>query len=730
MNRFYILIFCFLPGLHISAQELSVLVRDVNSNGPVSFVNVCIEKENHKAYMVTDHAGSFRVERTFPVVVAVSGIGYKTLIDTLHSPSDTVLFLSPTVFDLDEVVVTGQTSGKRTDQSIYKVSVINRHDIEQKAATNLTGLLNNELNINLTQDGILGRTLSIRGLSGEHIKILIDGVPVVGRQNGIIDLDQLNLNNVDHIEIVEGPLSVIYGSNALGGVINIITRRKNNEKFNASVNTYYETVGTYNADAGFHFRVKKHNISVHAARNFFSGYDQDENSRFKIWKPKLQYNPGITWLYNDDKVKLSSSVDFLHEELRDKDSVRFDESVDRYYYTQRLNSSINSEIKSGTNSKLIFTGGYSFYNKIKNSYVVNLTTLSKKLVEDASLHDSTFFNLLYHRGSYILERKKIEILTGYDINYEYGSGKRINGLKDIGDYALYANFVLKPLKNVQIQPGIRMPFNTKYKSPLVYSFNLNFNPGNFILRASYGKGFRTPTLKELYLEFVDQNHHVYGNENLQPETANNFSFSGSYLYGYGKNNLQLSVDLFYNQIDDKIDFLFNSSDALWAQYYNISNYKSKGAEIGIKYQFHPRFTFKSGIALNGISSISETNDFNYSTDYTASFNYKNLKYMFQLSAFFKYTGKKNFYKGNFDINEGLLEINEDYIEGYKNLDLIFSVPLFNHRILVTTGVKNLFNTVNVFSTGSSTVHGSSDGFLPVGWGRTYFLKLGYQFIKY
>ncbi|NJK87275.1 MAG: TonB-dependent receptor plug domain-containing protein [Bacteroidales bacterium] len=227
----------FLVPILFSAfsQEKRILLLDANTRKPVPFASVCVESENEKNYCVSEFSGTFSFTPNYPSVIAISALGYKTHLDTLLSQSDTVIFLQPSVFDLDEVIFTGQVSPRKSEQSVYKVTVMNRQEIEQKAAQNLSGLLNNELNINLSQQGVLGKTLSINGLSGEHIKILVDGIPVSGRQNGIIDLDQLNLNSIDHIEIIEGPLSVLYGSNALGGVINLITRKKSDDKFSAGL---------------------------------------------------------------------------------------------------------------------------------------------------------------------------------------------------------------------------------------------------------------------------------------------------------------------------------------------------------------------------------------------------------------------------------------------------------------------------------------------------------------
>ena len=135
---------------------------------------------------------------------------------------------------MSEVVVTAQYSPQRVDKSIYKIDVIGVKQIDQKAANNLSDLFRDELSIRITQDGTFGSNMSIRGLGGEHVKFLVDGVPVIGRMDGNIDLGQLNLNNVDHVEMIEGPMSVIYGSNAIAGVVNIITKENKNSKINAN----------------------------------------------------------------------------------------------------------------------------------------------------------------------------------------------------------------------------------------------------------------------------------------------------------------------------------------------------------------------------------------------------------------------------------------------------------------------------------------------------------------
>jgi len=116
---------------------------------------------------------------------------------------------------------------------------------------------------------------------------------VIGRLDGNIDLSQINLSEVDHVEIVEGPMSVIYGSNALAGVINIITKENRRSSLMSGFESYYESVGVYNLNGNFSMNRKNHGIGINFGRNFFGGYSIEPDARSKQWKPKEQYNGRI-----------------------------------------------------------------------------------------------------------------------------------------------------------------------------------------------------------------------------------------------------------------------------------------------------------------------------------------------------------------------------------------------------------------------------------------------------
>ena len=192
----------------IYGQQAAITIIDAKTKEPVPYATVCFGDLKSKSikYLVTDMAGKVANDVKEPSKVTVTFVGYVTLVDSIKRGVSKTLLLVPSVFEMDEVVITAQYAPEKADKSIYKINVINSRQIEQKAATNLTDLLSSESNMRVAQGGVLGTSLSLQGLSGENVKFLLDGVPIVGRLNGNIDLNQLNLYNVDHIEIIEGPM--------------------------------------------------------------------------------------------------------------------------------------------------------------------------------------------------------------------------------------------------------------------------------------------------------------------------------------------------------------------------------------------------------------------------------------------------------------------------------------------------------------------------------------------
>src|SRR5690606_19562465 len=190
--------------------------------------------------------------------------------------------------------------------------------------------------------------------------------------------------------------------------------------------------------------------------------------------------------------------------------------------------SINGELRKNRN--LQFVTAYNFYQRRKNSYFVDLTTLERRLTDFDGDQDTTQIQAYMSRSSYSTSfDRKLNYELGYDVNYEFTSGLRIeDNFKSLGDFAAFGSLHYRPNSWLEIKPGLRQAYNTAYNAPLIPSIHTKINKGNFIFRASYAVGFRAPAIRELHFYFVDINHNIQGNKNLKAEKSNNITLALNY----------------------------------------------------------------------------------------------------------------------------------------------------------------------------------------------------------
>lgn len=714
-------------------QQATITVIDAKTKEIVPFATVCFQglKSNALKQMVTDIKGLVPNSIMETSKVAVTFIGYETLLDTIQPRVSITLALVPAVMNMSEFVVTGQFKPEKADKSIYKIHVINSKQIERKAATNLTDLLSSESNMRISQSGAIGANLSFMGLSGENVKILIDGVPVIGRLDGKIDLNQLNLYNVDHVEIIEGPMSVIYGSNAIGGVVNIITKENKSNSLSAFANAYYETAGQYNLNGGGSVHHNRSSYSLDFGRNFFDGYSAVDTARAKTWSPKLQYNANGYYLYSTNKMRVKASVQYFNEFIQANGNLEapyYETAFDKKYHTIRQTSKAEAAYVFSANQQLSLVAAFQTFNRKQDFYFNDLTKLQKSILTS----DTTIVQSLYLRtllDSYYLNQK-LNNQLGFEGNREMTGGARILGSsQQIGDYAVFLNVKYNPNTKISIQPGIRGIYNTKYKAPLVYSMNLKYSlTKNSSFRATFARGFRSPTVKELYIDFVDINHDVHGNPELVAESSYNSNFNFSYNREMPSYYLNTEITLFYNNVDNMIDLLHYGSDIKSYTYINVAKFISQGFEWNSTVNFYPRLTFRGGFSLIGRkypsteqSSLNQV--FHYSTDFNLMFTYNFEKYNASLTTNFKITSKYPQLSPD-------ATFNNDYIDGYPSLDISLVKNVLQNRVTVSVGGKNLFNVTDVNSgLVSSGGHSGSSGASVIAWGRTAFVKLAFNFKK-
>ncbi len=752
MRVFLSILVIFVLGQVPFAKAQVIKVFSSVDSKPIPFAHIKVVdlKQKKETTFVSDESGKLNLsiaESTpFKFIITISFLGFEPLTDTISKTEDKIYYLNPQSTALNEFVITAQYSPNSPEKAVHKIKIIDSKKIEAMAAVNLKDVLTNELNIRLSEDNILGSSMSLQGISGQNVKLLIDGVPVTGRLNGNIDISQINMNNVDRIEVVEGPLSVSYGTDALGGTINIITKKSQKETVSFLLNNYYESCGQYNSNAKLGFKKGNSTISVSGGRNFFDGWNSYEEPfniekvriadslRYKQWKPKEQYFGTLNFSQFIHQLKINYTADYFNEMITNRGRPRkpyMETAFDEYYHTQRINNAINLNYQYSKHYYINMLAAYNIYNRIKSTYLNDLTSLEKVLTESAEDQDTIGFNNLFLRGalSKAKDSTKVNYEIGYDINLETASGRRIeNRSKNMSDYALYSSAELKLIDGFVIRPGLRLIYNNIYKAPVVPSINLKYtlpsssNNKTLTMRGSYARGFRSPSLKELYFYFVDINHNIVGNENLKAENSDNFNFAISYNRNTGERVYKTELSAFYNSISNMISLVQSTGDVY--SYFNIDHFKTTGVQLQNEVSVS-HFKLGMGAAYigrnNEMNGIINAKGYLFSPEVRCNIMYEWHQQNTTFSMFYKYTGKFPSYILNADGS-----YYKNTIQDYHTADFTATRHFFRKRIVFGLGIKNIFDVRNISGIAAGTGHTSSSNSVSVAMGRTYFLKLDFN----
>ena len=180
------------------------------------------------------------------------------------------------VYFSSDIVVTGTRTNRLIKDSPVTTEVIHRDEIKNLGAENVGEVLEERAGITITQDGVRGGLLSaqLQGLNDDHTLILIDGSPVIGRIAGQLDLSRISVQNIERIEIVKGAASSLYGSEAVGGVINIITREPE-QSFDYFANANIGSYQSINAKLDLSLGANNTSFLTTAEAHGADGYDLD-----------------------------------------------------------------------------------------------------------------------------------------------------------------------------------------------------------------------------------------------------------------------------------------------------------------------------------------------------------------------------------------------------------------------------------------------------------------------
>ena len=568
IKKFLLILFGILCITNATAQRrISGIVTDMN-NEPLPGATVVVkELSTLGAVANVDGHYELRLPDNKDYTLTATFVGYIDVSKKVSDKQEDVLNfqLTESSTTLDQVVVTGTRTPKLLKDVPIVTRVISDLDIKRMDATNISDLLQTELpGIEFSYSMNQQTSLNMSGFGGNSVLFLVDGERLAGETLDNVDYSRLNMDNVQRIEIVKGAASSLYGSNAVGGVVNIISREFQ-EPWSVNINGRYGAHNEQRYGGSVGFNAGRFNSMTNVqytsidAIDLSKGTDNEEvgdysmiygNSTLNI-KERLIYTP-------IDNLKFTARAGYFFRERNSSESQK-----ERYRsFTGGLKGNYNITDKDDLEV------AYSFDQYDKSDYLVfgDLDVRDYSNVQHTlrALYNHTFADkhILTVGGDYMRD---------YLMSYQFtDGGSYIQHTADA-----FAQFDWNPHKKFNLIAGLRFDYFSEAKlTHLSPKLGLMYKLGNCSLRGSYAGGFRAPTLKEMYMNFYMGNiFMIYGNPDLKPESSHNLSLSAEYMKG----NHNLTVTGFYNIVDNRITTAWNQ--ALGGQVYtNMSRLQVMGVD--------------------------------------------------------------------------------------------------------------------------------------------------------
>ncbi len=518
----------------------------------------------------------------------------------------------------DSVVVTATRSERKLSNITVPVTIVNAKTIQQNGSLRLSDILREQTGLTLTSG--FGAGVQLQGLNPDYTIILINGEPLVGRTAGVLDLNRVALGNIKKIEIVKGPSSSLYGSEAMAGVINIITDASTSIPLQTSLR-----YGTYNTlDANINNTLASKNLFYQGFYNYYTtdGYSIRPNSNNRVTTPISRLTTSQQFKYN-----LSSNTNLVFNTRLTDENIKSNIAVSNGGITTYSNGNEH-------NTDINFTGSlnHRFSNDLKTSFRSYLTNYVSNQ-DLLTLSGAPYTDLLNHLF------QRVENQTDWTVSKNFtgifGAGAVWEGVKSSRydsekvrknntiQYG-FTQWEWTPITKLILIGGVRFDQNASYASAwspklsMLYKVNKQHK-----LKLSIGQGFKAPDFRQLYLDFTNAaagNYSVFGSaeaqkvigqlnslgqigalysnyyllKSLQPESSTGIHFS----WDWEPNpKTFISVQAFRNDIKNLIQVQQVGSYVSGAQifsYLNIGRAFTNGVEVETKYQLNHNWTLSGG----------------------------------------------------------------------------------------------------------------------------------------
>jgi len=674
------------------AQQKAVVtgkITDAVSKQPLVGATILFDSTRG---IVSDAGGAFMME-VVPGIYALdfNYMGYQSRQMVIKLSTADTLFLNVDLHTemrmLDEIVVSAGKYEQKISDVIVSMDIIKADRISATGTTSLESIVNQTPGID-----ILDGQPRIRGGSGysygagSRVMVLVDDLPILSPDAGDVKWDYLPVENISQVEIIKGASSVLYGSSALNGIINIRTAYPKNEPYTKvmllngfymnpkrSAMVWWDTQPVFSGASAFHSR-KAGNLDIVLGYHGFhdGGYRENE------WEKRNRMN--LNLLYRDKKVKglsygvntnmmLLDKIDFFLWQDADSGSYRQNTSAVAKVNGFRLNVDPSLEYFNDKGSK----------HTLKTRYfrIINEFEEMPDKDNEASLYYGEY---KYHKSF----QKPFEFTIGASASYAdinsriYKDHTSLNG-------ALYAQLDGEMLRRLKLSLGVR--FETyrlddylEYSKP-VFRAGINYHPARYtFVRASFGQGYRFPSIAEKYTATSLSSMHIFPNPDLNSETGWSAEVGIKQGLQVKSWNGFLDLSVFRSRYTDMIEFTFGiykpdsvvfpTFDHVGFKALNIGNAQITGLEItagGTGKIFRVPVNIQAGYTY--LYPI----DLDYDPSHTSNSSASNiLKYRYQHSvkADIELAWKK--------LSTGFSFIYNSFM---KNIDLVFTDPVMGNLIL-------------------------------------------------
>lgn len=592
---------------------------------------------------------------------------------------------------LDDVEVTTSKSPKKLSETGKVLTIITQQQLQQNSSHSLGEILNRQSGIIVagsTATPGTNQSVYLRGANAGNTLVLVDGVPIYDA-SGIsseFDINYININQVERIEILKGAQSTLYGSDAVAGVINIITKKTALKNFSGFTDASAGSFGTINTAAGVKGFAGKFQYSLGGSYihsdGFSSAYDSTESSGFdKDGYTQQNLNASAAYIissafrlrafaqYNQYKAAIDAGAytDDKDYNLKNKNSI----------------AGITGTLNSGKNY-FVFTYQYNYINRSfidDSTDIGGFSNYQNGLYKSYSHFAEIYNNITFSNHTALLigaEYRHNSTNQSYQSESIYGPYKtslgRDSAHTDQG--SLYASFFIQNLSGFNAEIGGRINDHSVYGWNGTYSFNPSYNINkNWKIFATIASAYHIPSLYQLYSE--------YGNKDLKPEKS--VTFEGGIQYATDK--LQVRTAYFKRNIKDVIGFY--TDPVTYAGYYiNADKQKDNGLEAEASFLLNKAININANYTYveGKTGTISNGKDTAYFNLYRRPRNVLNVNANWQIKALLI---SAKLHMASF-YYEAVYAAPPEKFSGYYTIDLYTEYKLFKN-LFVFADARNITN---------------------------------------